>query len=779
MLHRQVPHPHFFVKFKPLTLDDQMGDLNTLANAAKDAGFDYEKAWPTLDEAGQRLAEIRTLVKNRVLNKTNRTLLANAIDALHKLLIDPSSLLADTPDMFQNEFRKRAMTLTTQYLEFSLDVLPKTGPEKDQYLDMLLDKLINPVRGQPNLWGQYSLLMTESVKRFENLRMSVTRPQDRTEPEPTIPQDRTEPEPTLPQDRRGPEPTLPQDRRGPEPTLPQDRRGPEPTIPPIPLYPGYHPQFPPQSQNVQPGYPPHPQYYPPTYDRPLYLPGNEQPQGRTDYRFSREFYVPQPYQKSGPQQQYRPPPSGLGGLQSTTVLNKPVPPARALLPVYRPTPRPFKTPFSNEEDAEERRLMALARRELRGIRRHPARQMQTRTEVDNDNFSESEKVRRNEDMDVEITNESPKRPLSVGSNEDLALKRKRTDEGIQPVTHKRSLSREQSYQEVAKQHAADEQYLSKGAVQLEEHQHNPSPNQHNPNPAPTPIQTDDDRMTLPRGPPLRTRSRAQVGLEEILTPRLERLLSPDPTRHMSAPPPRERSPDRDGWRRNHHLVVHRDIASTPPEPRGPFHISNRVSVIPPGGNALGARSPELLPHEQAERPAFEHIRPLEGYDEVKAIVPRPVLRIPANASETQRLFLNASNMPRFMTQHDKIYQRRHVQRREFYVHTRTALIAKASSLSHKHEDGRITFGRYFNLTREELYEIHQYVKFMGGQESTGPRTMIRLVFRETNGENRDPFKHSWPENSTVILNGRYLMTSMVRNISFSRLTVAHSSLHFT
>jgi len=432
--------------------------------------------------------------------------------------------------------------------------------------------------------------------------------------------------------------------------------------------------------------------------------------------------------------------------------------------------------------------MDRAAEELRGIRQHPARQTQSHTEVDNDNFSvKPEKVRDNADIVVDITNDSPKRPLSVGSNEDLALKRKRTDEGIQPVTHERLPSREQSYQEVAKQHVEDEQYLSKDAAQLQGH--DPI--------APTPIQTDDDFNPIPRGPPVRTRSRAQFGLEEIITPALRRMMSPDSLRHLSAPPPRERSPDRKQWSRNSHLGGHRDIASTPPEAPKAFsqtvikwpppsrgiqsHISTRDSpnVIPPGGNALGARSPELFSDEQAERPAFQHVRPLEEYDDIKAVVKRPVLRIPANANETRRLPPNASNMPRFMTEHHEINQTRHVERRDFYVHTRTALIAKASKLSHISADGTITLGRFFILTREEVDEIHEYVRFMGGQETKGPRTTIRLVFRERNGEGRDIFNHSWPQNTTVILNGKNLMTSMVRNISLSSLTVAHSSLPFT
>ena len=744
-----------------------MGHLNTLADAAQDASFDFERAWPTLDEANQRLERLLSLLNNRGLNKTNRTELVNAIDAFHKLLLEPSSIVANMPELYKNEFKKRAMTLTTHYLQFSLDVVPKNEPEKDQYLDMLEDKLINPVREQPSLWGRHSLVITDSVKRFDKLRMSVTHPQDRE-----------------------PEPTIPQDRREPEPTIPQDRRGPEPTIPPLPMYPNYHHQYPhPHSQNVQHGYSPYPQHYPPPSEtrqgQPPFPPGNEQLQGRLSAT-SHDYYH---YQTSGLQlNQYHPPPSGLGDIQSTPVPDKPFLPVDALPPVHRPTPIPVRSPFRNEIGAEKRkRLMDRAKEQMRGARQHPARQTQSHTEVDNDDFSlKSEKVRDNEDIDVDITNDSPKRPLSVGSNEDLALKRKRTDEGIQPVTHARLPSREQSYQEVAKRHVEDEQYLSKDAAQLEGH--DPL--------APTPIQTDDD-FNLPRGPPARTRSRGQYGLEEILTPSLNRMMSPNSLRQGSAPPPRERSPERSQWSRNNHLRGHRDIASTPPEALKAYsqtvvkfrppsrgiqsHISTRVSttVIPPGGNALGARSPELVYDEKAERPAFEHIRPLEEYDDVKAIVKRPVLRLPAIASQTLRLPLNASNMPRFMMEHDEINQTLHVERRDFYVHTRTALIAKASKLFHISADGTISFARFFNLTREELDEIHEYVRFMDGQETKGPRTMIRLVFRERDGEGRDLFNHSWPQNTTVILNGKNLMTSMVRNISLSSLTVAHSSLPFT
>ena len=430
----------------------------------------------------------------------------------------------------------------------------------------------------------------------------------------------------------------------------------------------------------------------------------------------------------------------------------------------------------------KQRLMELAKEELKNIRKHPARQTQSRViERDDDNDDnvsvKMEEVGDNEyDRDADITDDIPKRPLSVGSNEDLMLKRKRTNEGMQSITHERSPSREQMYEELAKEHVADQQYLSNDAAQVE-----------GDTLATTPIQPNDDDVTiLPRRPPLRrSKSRAQIGLEEDLTPGLRELMSPKPfMRDLTSPPPREGSPDRMLWRKmSPPMGGYKDIATPPVAPKAysqivpkrpppprriPSHIrtinSTVVSptVVPPGGNALGAHSPEYLSDDQPERPIFEHIRPLEECDDVKPTVKRTVLPLPTSGSE----------MPRLMTLHDEFNQTRHVESRDFYVHTRTALIANASEWSRTFTDGTITLGRFFNLTPEELNEIREYVKFMAGQETTGPKTMIRLVCRGKNGESGGPVNHAWPENTTVILNGKNLMTSMVFEFILLRLIVA-------
>ena len=688
---------------------------------------------------------------------------------MHKLLVAPSSILDNTPDLYKDEFKNRATALTGQYLQFSLDVAPKKDDtEKEQYLEMLLDKLIKPIREQPSLWGLHSLQITDSATNWEKLRASVPRPQFRAAQEPSQP------------------------------------------------YPEYRAQYPPPPQLQSPlhnhGYPPPSEYYRPEYQQQAYpyASTNEQPPSRY-YNTSRAYDMPQRYQELRPLPgQYRPIPPEPAGFQSTPVLHKPFAPVETPIPLHRPTPIPAMKPLRNENfglgstpddigrhtpfevysDSPPRgratrrsagpntpakqRLMELAKEELRNIRKHPARQTQPVVDHDNKEDNDNVSVKMEEpgdnDDDPNITMEPPKRPLSVGSNEDLTLKRKRTDEGMQPVTHERSPSREQMYEELAKEHVADEQYLSKDAAQVEQ---DPL--------ATTPIQPDDDDVTiLPRRPPLRrSKSRAQIGLEEDLTPGIRELMSPKPfMRDLTSPPPREGSPDRMLWRKmSPPMGGYKDIPTPPVAPKAysqvvpkrpapprriPSHIRtvNSTLVPPavtPGGNALGGHSPEYLSEDQPERPIFEHIRRLEECDDVKPTVKRTVLPLPTNASE----------MPRLMTLHDEFNQTRHVETRDFYVHTRTALIANASEWSRTFPDGTITLGRFFNLTPEELNEIKEYVKYMAGQETTGPKTMIRLVCRGKNGESGGPVNHAWPENTTVILNGKNLMTSMVFSLFFS------------
>ena len=156
------------------SIDDDSEDLNTLANAAQSVDFNWEKAWPKLDHATDRLEHIKTLRTDRGLSKENRKQLVTAVNSLHTLLVAPSSILDNTPDLYKDEFKNRATALTTAYLQFSLDVVPKKDDaEKVSYLQMLLDKLIKPIREQPSLWGPHSLQITTAASRWDEVRKSV------------------------------------------------------------------------------------------------------------------------------------------------------------------------------------------------------------------------------------------------------------------------------------------------------------------------------------------------------------------------------------------------------------------------------------------------------------------------------------------------------------------------------------------------------------------------------------------------------------------------------
>ena len=673
--------------------------------------------------------------------------------------------MANTPDIYKDEFKNRAAALTGQYLQFSLDVAPQMDDsEKDQYLEMLLDQLIKPIREQPSMWGTHARHITDSSVNWEKIRTAVPRPQNRRESEP--PHGTSQP------------------------------------------YPDYHPQYPrpPQVQNTAPnhGYPPPPSpYYRAKYPQQSYpdAPGNQSEERY--YRTPGNYDITLPYQEMPPPRiQSLLGPSEPAGFQSKPVLPEPFTPFGALagapIALHRPTPIQARAPIRDENVALRRspndigshtpyniysdppprrrivqkpgpitpakqRLMDLARAELRNIRLHPARQMQPLPQYsvaeDNDSMKMDAAQANQNDS---ITNEHSKRPHSVGSNDNLTQKRKRTDGGVQPVTHNRSTSREQMYNEVAKEHVTDEHYLSKEVPQTSELV------------ATTPIQPDDGGVVpSERRPPLRrSKSRAQIGLEEDLTPGIRELMSPKPfMRDLTSPPPREGSPDRMLWRKGrppmggyvefapppvNPRAYSQIVPNQPPPRRVPSHIPTVNSTpassmaTPPRGNDPVTHSDEYLYGNQRARPIFRHIRPLEECEEVRPTVKRAVVSLPTSASE----------MPGLMKLHDEFNQASHVENRDFYVHTRTAMIANASKWSRTVADGTITLGRFFNFTREELIEIKEYVKFMAGHETTGPRTMIRLVCRAKNGENGGSVNHAWPVNTTVILNGKNLMTTM-------------------
>jgi hypothetical protein len=357
----------------------------------------------------------------------------------------------------------------------------------------------------------------------------------------------------------------------------------------------------------------------------------------------------------------------------------------------------------------------------------------------------------------------PKRPISVGSNEELVLKRKKTENGMQrvaleksqnsipkPLAHKdpmeRPLSREEMrYLEVAKEHEEDARFLDNEAKVLDDHDHDHIPA--------TPILIDND-MPLPRRPLRRSMSRSDIAVVEDLTPAIRELMSPAP---------RESSPDRGRW----------GALSPIPQPQEsiqvrhnvPSHIRPigsvsraQVQFLPPGANALGAKSPELFIEEHPlgkdlPPPRLEHTPPADSYD-MKPVIQRQMLPIPTSASD----------MPGVMTIHDRLNNTRHVEGRDFYIHKRTVAIAKGSEWANPCRDGTIRLGRYFSLTQEEVEETKEYLRFMAGHETTRPKTMIRLTCRPRNGEPSGQNSHAWPENTMVFLNGKSLLTTMVFNI---------------
>ena len=128
-------------------IENQAADLNTLAKAAECVDSSRTDAWPKLNLTRNRLEHLRTLQTDQGLSTENRKQLISAINSLHVLLVAPWSNLDEMPESFKNEFREQATMLTGSFLRFALDVAQKTDDTvKDQFLQILLDKLIRPFR---------------------------------------------------------------------------------------------------------------------------------------------------------------------------------------------------------------------------------------------------------------------------------------------------------------------------------------------------------------------------------------------------------------------------------------------------------------------------------------------------------------------------------------------------------------------------------------------------------------------------------------------------------
>jgi hypothetical protein len=365
----------------------------------------------------------------------------------------------------------------------------------------------------------------------------------------------------------------------------------------------------------------------------------------------------------------------------------------------------------------------------------------------------------------------PKRPISVASNDDLTVKRKKTDGGMQripvqtnsianeprscstePEHLARPLSREQMrYIEVAKQHQEDARYITT-VVDRDE---NDLPS--------TPLIVDRD-MPPPRRPLRRSMSRADMAVVQDLTPAMEDLLTPPPQRADTP-----RSPDRIGWMRElwspgpepiqDNESTHQRESSVPSHirPNGPSHRS-QFSFLPPGGNALGAKTPDLSGGEVVpSQPVYRHRGRLEHAPPPDSIEIKPMVR-----HHTLPIPVSVSEMPDLMEMHDIINASRPVEARDFYVHKRIDAIARASHTTPLSKDGTIRLGRYFSLTEEEVNETKEYLRCITGRDAPRPKTMIRLTCRPTNGEGSGA--HAWPENTVIFLNGKSLFTTMVQTL---------------
>jgi hypothetical protein len=365
-----------------------------------------------------------------------------------------------------------------------------------------------------------------------------------------------------------------------------------------------------------------------------------------------------------------------------------------------------------------------------------------------------------DDDDLVLSSSPMKRPISVNSNDNVNLKRKRTENGVQHVQATpsdgnnlntddteipRPLSRQEiMYQAVAKEHEEDARFLADNAE--------PELDQYENEMASTPV-LNDTAAPVPRRGLRRSMSRSDIAVVEDLTPAI---------REMMSPAPRESSPDRERWRTSspplrQTSVVRREgapshIRSIGGQPRSQLAVM--PPVLPPGGNALGASSPEYSGELPAginfSVPRLEHSPAVEDF-EFRAPLQRQILPLPTSSTE----------MPALMAMHDRYNRSRHVETQEFYIHKRTVAIAKGNESTKTCKDGTIRLGRYFSLTQEEIEETKEYMRFLCAHEASRPKTMIRLTCRPLNGEPSSQSDHAWPDNTMVFLNGKCLLTTMV------------------
>lgn len=167
-------------------------------------------------------------------------------------------------------------------------------------------------------------------------------------------------------------------------------------------------------------------------------------------------------------------------------------------------------------------------------------------------------------------------------------------------------------------------------------------------------------------------------------------------------------------------------------------------------NRSGASS-----REHAQSHAFRHRRPINSIH---------------HEPTHHRQILPAPNTPEelvdYMTRHDGELSLRPVEDRLFFALKRIICVATAGQKERVGTDGMVGRNCVFVLTQEEIEEIQEYVRAVSGYESMQPKTMIRLICRTSRGDSLDNHKHEWPKGAMVRLNGKFLMTAMVRILLF-------------
>jgi len=715
-------------------------------NAAQSLEFNFQNGWPQLDQVSERLRHLKSLQTFRGLSKENHKQLAEAVNTFHVILLVPHSILRHIPGIYKDEFKNRAVKLAGEYLQFCLDVMPKKDVnDKDQFLEMIREKLLKPIQEQPGLWGPHSLQITDVVAQLEDIWTTVlSRRANLVHPNvlPTGPSGGS-PNTGLPVPPNSDQPphypyySQPPDvyqadsnpflGQGRQPSLPAEQD----LLPAGRVTPG---RLVDSSDPIQ--LVPRPHTVPPVERRTL--------RGRGV----------KPY-KEPKEPKFAISPRDLLAHRRETQLETEEVMEQAPPRLQRPVPRPL-TEANNPaaESAQNKNIRRVQRIEaaeaaIRRIERHPlyAPEMQEAygkfgppVKMGEKDLSDSSQA--DDDVDP-VYSSSPKRHMQPDLSDnvdDSHGKRKRTENGFQTLSNyapRRPLTPEEARRRaVATEHKEDIQFLNEPPVV----------NRDENDIAPTQVLVTDPPPSPRRGMH-RSPSRSSVIVTENLTPEVRDLLSPIP---------RESSPP---WR-----------YPDPPQPprKIPSHIRQTnymekalMRFRSPGVNALGAKSPEAIPISE-ELPsdlsvrAFQHEPPVDAFEGTEN--DSPILPMPTDSSE----------MPDLMRIHNGRNSSRPVRSRFFYLFKRSVAAAQCDEWHRTRHDGTITLTRYFLLSQEEIDETKEYLRLLIGLDATGPKTMVRLVCRPRNGGGLADNGHAWPENTMLALNGKYLLPSQVSTSSPSQ-----------